>query len=102
MATLTLPGLSLHADPDPPCVPPPPQSDDIVTTGFKWLRAVAPSEFTGVHTDRVFLGRGSGQLITAWLPLGDCPTDQVRRKSCPQLADPLATHALSSSEDVPP
>ena len=42
-----------------------------MTAAYKWLRAVAAGEFTGVHTDRVFLGGGSGRLVTAWIPLGD-------------------------------
>jgi hypothetical protein len=29
-----------------------------ITTAYKWFRAVAGGEFTGVHTDRVFLGKG--------------------------------------------
>ena len=60
------------------------QDDDVVTTAFKWLRAVAPEEFTGVHTDRVFLGRGSPRLLTAWIPLGDCPVEQVMTGVIPQ------------------
>jgi len=43
--------------------------DDLKTTCFKWLRAVGPGEFTGLHTDRVFLGQNSESLITVWLPL---------------------------------
>lgn len=35
--------------------------------GYKWLRGVARGEFTGLHTDRVFLGRGSDRLLTIWL-----------------------------------
>lgn len=46
------------------------QVKDVITSGHKWLRGVAQSEFTGLHTDRVFLGRGTSQLLTAWLPLG--------------------------------
>ena len=34
-----------------------------ITTGYKWLRAVAEGEFTGVHTDRVFLGRGKAVQV---------------------------------------
>lgn len=49
------------------------QEDAVITTGYKWLRAVARAEFTGLHTDRVFLGRGSPRLLTAWLPLGAVP-----------------------------
>jgi ectoine hydroxylase-related dioxygenase (phytanoyl-CoA dioxygenase family) len=48
----------------------------MVTSGYKWLRAVAKREFTGLHCDRVFLGRGSLALLTAWLPLGDVPTER--------------------------
>lgn len=55
---------------------PPAQEDAVITTGYKWLRAVARGEFTGLHTDRVFLGRGSGALLTAWLPLGSVPAER--------------------------
>ncbi len=50
------------------------QDGEVVTSGYKWLRAVARGEFTGLHCDRVFLGRGSRALLTAWLPLGRVPT----------------------------
>ncbi len=46
------------------------QVPDVITTGYKWLRAVCKGEFTGVHTDKVFLGRGSPHVLTAWVPLG--------------------------------
>jgi hypothetical protein len=39
-----------------------PQAGEVVTSGYKWLRAVGRSEFTGLHTDRVFLGRGEPLL----------------------------------------
>ena len=42
-----------------------------MTSAYKWLRAVAAGEFTGVHTDRVFLGGGDARLVTAWIPLGE-------------------------------
>lgn len=45
------------------------QVEQVATTGYKWLRAVAEGEFTGLHCDKVFLGRGSQRLLTAWLPL---------------------------------
>lgn len=61
-----------------------------MTTAFKWLRAVAPGEFTGVHTDRVFLGRGSHRLLTAWIPLGDCPVEQARPLQRHLTIGPLA------------
>jgi len=41
------------------------------TSPFKWLRAVPKGFFTGFHVDRVYMGRGSDSLTTAWIPLGD-------------------------------
>lgn len=41
----------------------------VVTTRFKWLRGVAKGQFTGLHSDKVFLGQGSSRLLTAWLPI---------------------------------
>lgn len=46
------------------------QVPEVLTSGYKWLRAVGQGEFTGVHTDKVFLGRGSPRVLTAWVPLG--------------------------------
>ena len=42
------------------------------TTAFKWLRCVAPGEFTGVHADCVYFGgRSSAEgMLTVWLPIG--------------------------------
>jgi hypothetical protein len=42
-----------------------------MTTAYKWLRGVAGGEFTGVHSDGVFLGKGTSRLITVWIPLGE-------------------------------
>ncbi|KAK9917025.1 hypothetical protein WJX75_000110 [Coccomyxa subellipsoidea] len=47
--------------------------EEVITTGFKWLRAVGIKEFTGVHMDRVFLG-GSSRMLTVWIPISKCPT----------------------------
>uniref|UniRef100_A0A7S0QVB7 Phytanoyl-CoA dioxygenase n=1 Tax=Pyramimonas obovata TaxID=1411642 RepID=A0A7S0QVB7_9CHLO len=55
---------------------------NIVTTSYKWLRAVARGEFTGVHSDRVFLGKGSERLLTLWLPIGDVPVEQGAMMVC--------------------
>ena len=38
------------------------KAEDVVTSAFKWLRAVATDEYTGVHVDRVYLGRVSADL----------------------------------------
>jgi hypothetical protein len=51
------------------------QAEEVVTSGYKWLRAVGAAQFTGLHTDRVFLGRGTPRLLTAWTPLGDVPPE---------------------------
>jgi len=40
---------------------------------YTWLRAVAPGKGTQPHCDVVFMGRGTKQLYTAWVPLGDVP-----------------------------
>lgn len=42
---------------------------------YKWLRFVGRKEFTGAHFDRVYMGRGSARLRTAWVPLGDVPLE---------------------------
>eukprot|EP00928_Gymnodinium_smaydae_P064664 TRINITY_DN47949_c0_g1_i1.p1 TRINITY_DN47949_c0_g1~~TRINITY_DN47949_c0_g1_i1.p1 ORF type:complete len:338 (-),score=25.56 TRINITY_DN47949_c0_g1_i1:17-1030(-) len=44
-------------------------TDEVVTTAYKWLRAVPPGKFTGPHMDRAYVG--TGQRLTAWLPLGN-------------------------------
>ncbi|HET9660475.1 MAG TPA: phytanoyl-CoA dioxygenase family protein [Thermomicrobiales bacterium] len=38
---------------------------------YTWLRAVAPGRGTAPHGDSVFMNRGTQQLYTAWVPLGD-------------------------------
>lgn len=40
---------------------------------YTWLRVVAPGHGTYPHTDVVFMGRGTKNLYTAWVPLGDVP-----------------------------
>jgi hypothetical protein len=40
---------------------------------FTWLRTVPPGEGTWVHTDIVFMGRGTENLFTSWVPYGDIP-----------------------------
>lgn len=44
------------------------------TLAFKWLRAVARGQFTGVHVDRVYVCQHTARMLTAWIPLGDVPT----------------------------
>lgn len=38
---------------------------------FTWMRAIAPGPGTRPHGDIVFMGRGTHDLYTAWVPLGD-------------------------------
>ncbi|RUS71725.1 hypothetical protein EGW08_020507 [Elysia chlorotica] len=38
-------------------------------------RAVAGGGFTGAHVDRVYMSRGSPDLLTLWTPLGDLPIE---------------------------
>ena len=45
------------------------------TYSYKWLRAVAKEEFTGAHFDSVYMGRGSPDLMTCWIPFGDIPVE---------------------------
>lgn len=53
----------------------PAQGEEVVTPAYKWLRAVGDHEFTGLHMDRVFMGR-SARMLTAWIPLGRVPIAQ--------------------------
>ena len=41
---------------------------------FTWLRAKTPGHDTATHPhcDKVFMGRGSANLLTGWTPIGDC------------------------------
>ena len=41
------------------------------TFDYKWLRAVGPEQFTGIHCDKVYMGMGSQDLHTTWVPFGD-------------------------------
>jgi Phytanoyl-CoA dioxygenase (PhyH) len=38
---------------------------------YTWLRAVPPGGSTRAHADIVFMGRGTTNLLTAWVPWGD-------------------------------
>ena len=63
----------------------------MVTPAYKWLRAVGDHEFTGLHIDRVFMGR-SARMLTAWIPLGNIPVDQG-----PLLVRNLSLFAFSTA-----
>jgi ectoine hydroxylase-related dioxygenase (phytanoyl-CoA dioxygenase family) len=38
-----------------------------------WVRAVKPGGATACHYDMVYMGRGTPNLFTAWIPMGDVP-----------------------------
>jgi hypothetical protein len=42
---------------------------------YSWLRAVAPGNGTYPHCDVVYMGRGTKNVFTAWIPLGDIPLE---------------------------
>lgn len=52
------------------------------TFDYKWLRAVGNEEFTGCHYDVVYMGRGTGNLYTAWVPFGDIPIEHGTLAIC--------------------
>ncbi|CAF1672506.1 unnamed protein product, partial [Adineta ricciae] len=39
-----------------------------ITFGYKWLRGMHQGGNTGCHMDRVYMNRGSSQLLTCWIP----------------------------------
>ncbi|MDA1192153.1 MAG: phytanoyl-CoA dioxygenase family protein [Candidatus Poribacteria bacterium] len=40
---------------------------------YIWLRTVRVGGATGCHYDKVYMGRGTERLYTAWTPIGDVP-----------------------------
>jgi hypothetical protein len=42
---------------------------------FKWLRCVGPGLGTQAHCDWVYMGRGTPNLLTCWIPYGDVPLE---------------------------
>ena len=40
---------------------------------FTWMRVIAPGKGSPPHCDIVFMGRGTPNVFTAWIPLGDIP-----------------------------
>ena len=44
---------------------------EVLHYDFTWLRCLSPGPGTPSHCDIVFMGRGTRNLFTAWVPLGD-------------------------------
>jgi len=42
---------------------------------YTWLRAIAPGRGTYPHCDVIYMGRGTHNLYTAWVPFGDVPLE---------------------------
>jgi ectoine hydroxylase-related dioxygenase (phytanoyl-CoA dioxygenase family) len=40
---------------------------------YIWMRLMSPGSVTGSHYDIVYSGRGTTNLYTSWIPLGDIP-----------------------------
>jgi hypothetical protein len=40
---------------------------------FTWMRTIAPGLGSQAHCDVIFMGRGTTNLYTAWVPFGDVP-----------------------------
>jgi hypothetical protein len=53
-----------------------------VTYDYKWLRAVGNENFTGCHYDVVYMGRGSKNVHTVWIPIGEIPVSQGTLAIC--------------------
>jgi hypothetical protein len=69
--------------------------EDVRHFDFTWLRAVAPGKGTAPHGDSVFMNRGTSNLYTAWVPLGDIDYDQgglIVLERSHQLDDIKATY----------
>mmetsp|Transcript_31672 Transcript_31672/g.92891 ORF Transcript_31672/g.92891 Transcript_31672/m.92891 type:complete len:406 (+) Transcript_31672:121-1338(+) len=50
-------------------------NEPATTLDYKWIRAVGQHQSTGVHADAVYMSRGSADLHTVWIPLGDVPVE---------------------------
>lgn len=64
--------------------------ESALTYPFKWLRAVGNEQYTGAHFDFVYMGRGSKNLHTVWIPFGDMSARQGTLAIC------RGSHNLSS------
>lgn len=42
----------------------------------KWLRAVRTGDYTGIHADTLYMGKGSKSVYTVWTPLHDIPLEK--------------------------
>ncbi len=66
----------------------------VYTFEYKWLRAMGTSEFSGIHFDYVYMGRGSQRLYSCWTPFGDLPVEMGTLALC------VGSHKLESFEKL--
>lgn len=55
---------------------------ETMTYAFKWMRVVAERAGTGAHCDVVYMGRGSRNVRTVWIPFGDVAVEQGTLAVC--------------------
>ncbi|HEY8206619.1 MAG TPA: phytanoyl-CoA dioxygenase family protein, partial [Myxococcaceae bacterium] len=48
----------------------------VATFDFKWPRFVRPGEGCGLHCDVVYVGRGTRNLWSSWIPIGDVAREE--------------------------
>lgn len=79
---------------------------------YTWMRAIAPGKGTYPHCDVVYMGRGTKQLYTAWVPLGDVPLnvgglvvvegsnhdEELRRTYCEMDVDTACTNKSDATQ----
>lgn len=56
--------------------------EEALSFHYKWLRAVGNEQYTGAHMDFVYMGRGSTNLHTVWIPFGDTPVEHGTLAIC--------------------
>lgn len=59
---------------------------------FQWVRIAAPGAESAIHSDIVFMGRGTHNLYTCWTTLGDISTEMGPIVLC------LGSHNASALE----
>lgn len=64
-----------------------------LTFDYKWLRGMHKGGNTGCHMDRVYMNRGSSDLLTCWIPLDHLTLDMS------VLAVLEGSHRLDRSDD---
>lgn len=79
---------------------------------YTWLRAISPGKGTYPHCDVVYMGRGTKNLYTAWVPLGDVPlhvgglvvvegshrSEELRRAYCQMDVDTACQNVPGESQ----